>query len=102
MPFGRRKVKNIRFDLRPIFKKHEINFIQKAAACVDPDFNKIYLDNGEEMEYAYLVVATGVKMNFDIVKGLRPEDNKIQNIVIPKLAKKHWKLLKNWSNITAR
>jgi len=35
-----------------------------------------------------LVVATGVQMNFDILDGLRPEDNKIQNIVIPKLAMK--------------
>lgn len=88
VPFGRRKVKDIRFDLRPVFRKHNITFIKKAAERVDPDSNTVYLDNGDEMTYDFLVIATGVKMNFDVVDGLSPEDNKIQNIVIPKLANK--------------
>ncbi len=88
VPFGRREVKDIRFDLSEVFKKHKINFIQKAAEKVDPDLNKVYLNGGENIDYEYLVVATGVSMNFEVVDGINPEDNKIQNIVIPKLALK--------------
>lgn len=88
VPFGRREVKDIRFDLRSIFQKNQIEFIQKAAEKVDPDMNKVYLDDGDEVTYDFLVVATGVSMNFDVVNGLRPEDQKIHNIVIPKLAMK--------------
>lgn len=88
VPFGRRKIQDIRFDLRPVFHKNNITFIEKAALHVNPEINIIYLENGDELRYDYLVVATGVQMNFDIIDGLRPEDNKIQNIVIPKLANK--------------
>lgn len=88
VPFGRRKVKDIKFDMRPLFKKNKITFIQQAADRVDPDLNVVYLPDDEPLVYDYLVIATGVKMNFDIIDGLKPEDNKIQNIVIPKLANK--------------
>ncbi|MEM6358445.1 MAG: hypothetical protein AAF731_00035 [Bacteroidota bacterium] len=46
------------------------------------------MNNGDDIKYNYLVVASGVKMNFDVVDGLSPADNRIQNIVIPKLANK--------------
>lgn len=88
VPFGRRNVDEIRFDLRKLFSNNNIEFIEKAAERVDPDTNTVYLPEGEELTYDYLVIATGVKMNFDIIDGLNPEDNKIQNIVIPKLAMK--------------
>lgn len=88
VPFGRRKVKDLKFDLRPIFKKKGIRFIQEAALRVDPECNMVYLADNSSIAYEYLVVATGVKMNFDVVEGLKPEDDKIQNIVIPRLATK--------------
>jgi len=98
VPFGRRTMQDIRFDLRPIFQREGIRFIQQAAERVDPDRNTVYLPDGEPLQYDYLVVATGVKMNFDIVDGLRPEDNKIQNIVIPKLALKTKEAFENLVN----
>lgn len=88
VPFGRRNIEDIRFDLRDIFKKNHIEFIEVPAESVDPEINTVYLPEGKTLSYEYLVVATGVKMNFDVVDGLRPEDNKIQNIVIPSLAMK--------------
>jgi sulfide:quinone oxidoreductase len=88
VPFGRRKVEDIRFDFRPIFRKQGIRFIEQAASKVDPDVQAIHLADGDHVHYDYLVIATGVSMNFDFLDGLKPEDNKIQNIVIPKLATK--------------
>lgn len=88
VPFGRRKLEEIRFDIRPVFKRNGIDFLNEAAERVEPDENKVYLTNGESIDYAYLVVATGVEMNFDFLDNLRPEDNMIENIVIPRLAQK--------------
>lgn len=88
VPFGRRKMEDIKFDFRNIFKQNGIKFLEKAAERVDPDENTVYLEDGSTLQYDYLVAATGVQMNFDVVDGLRPEDNKIENIVTPKLAMK--------------
>ena len=88
VPFGRRKIEDIKFDFRPIFRKKGIEFLKKAATKIDPDTQKVSLNDGTELDYTYLVIATGVSLNFDILDGLKPEDNKIQNIVIPKLALK--------------
>ncbi|MEO1054138.1 MAG: FAD-dependent oxidoreductase [Bacteroidota bacterium] len=88
VPFGRRKMEDIKFDLRPILQKKKIKFIEQAATNVDPDEKAVHLQDGAILNYEYLVVATGVKMNFDILDGLKPEDNKVQNIALPKLAMK--------------
>lgn len=88
VPFGRREVKDLRFDIRPVLHKNKIEFIQKSAQRVEPETNQVWLEDGTSLEYTYLVIATGVAMNFDFLDGLNPEDNKIQNIVIPKLAVK--------------
>ncbi len=88
VPFGRRKVEDIKFDILPIFRKKNIQFIQDKAVQVDPEHNTVHLEAEEPICYDYLVVATGVQMNFDVVDGLKPEDNKIENIVIPRLAQK--------------
>lgn len=88
VPFGRRKLQDIKFDFRELFKRKGIEFIEKPAVKVMPDENAVLLTDGEVLHYDYVVITTGVKMNFDVVDGLKPEDNKIQNIVIPKLAMK--------------
>lgn len=88
VPFGRRELKDIKFDFTKLLVKKGIDHIKALAERVDPDTNTVYLQDGNVMPYDYLIVATGIKMNFDILDGLKPEDNKIQNIVIPKLAMK--------------
>lgn len=88
VPFGRRKVDDIRFDLRPLLKKLEIKFINEAAENISPDEQIVHFKNHEDLEYSYLVAATGVQMNFKNINGLAPEDGKIQNIVTPLLAEK--------------
>jgi sulfide:quinone oxidoreductase len=88
VPFGRRKVEDIRFDLRPMLRKKGITFVEKAAASVDPERQEVLLSDGSIQPYDYLVVATGVSQNFQVLDGLNPADNKIQNIVVPNLALK--------------
>src|SRR5688572_20944478 len=54
VPFGRRKVSDIRFDLRPILQRKGISFIQQPAQKVDPDTNTVYLPDGKTLNYDYL------------------------------------------------
>ncbi len=86
VPFGRRKLEDIKFDIRPILKKRNIHFVEQLASKVDPDEQLVYMKDQEPIHYDYIVVTTGIQMNFDVIDGLAPADHKIQNIVIPKLA----------------
>jgi sulfide:quinone oxidoreductase len=88
VPFGRRKLQDIKFDFTTLLRKSGIQHIHSLAHHVDPDNNLVHLPDGETIAYDYLVIATGVKQKFDILDGLNPEDNKIHNIVIPRLALK--------------
>ncbi|MBI1306399.1 MAG: NAD(P)/FAD-dependent oxidoreductase [Bacteroidetes bacterium] len=88
VPFGRRELKDIRFDVRPIYEEKEIVFLEVGADRVDPVANTVYLADGKELSYDYLVCATGIHMNLDIVDGLNPKYENVQNIVIPALAMK--------------
>lgn len=84
VPFGRRKVKDIKFPIAPIFAKKGIDFIQDSATRVVPEKNEVETANHGTLSYDYLVVSTGIQMNFDIVENLHPEKGFVENIVIPK------------------
>ncbi len=75
VPFGRRKLSDITFDAGTTFRKGGIEFIHAEATKVDPDFNKVTLNDGRVMDYDFLVVATGSKLVWDAVPGLGPTGN---------------------------
>ena len=68
-----RTPEELKIELAPVFKKKGIEFIQKAATQVDPENNKIELDDGSAVEYDYLIIATGPRLAFDEVPGLGPD-----------------------------
>jgi len=53
--------------------KKGIDFIPVGAARVHPERNQIELTDGRNVDYDYLVIATGPKLAFDEVPGLGPE-----------------------------
>ncbi|MGZ5027861.1 MAG: NAD(P)/FAD-dependent oxidoreductase [Methylobacter sp.] len=67
-----RTPEELKIELAPIFKKKGIEFIQKAAAKVDPVNNQVLLDDGSAVAYDFLVIATGPRLAFDEVPGLGP------------------------------
>ncbi|MCS6988645.1 MAG: FAD-dependent oxidoreductase, partial [Chloroherpetonaceae bacterium] len=70
-PFGIRDEKDITFDVRPIYQSHNIKFIETRATRFDLDNRKVLLEQGEPLEYDYLVIATGFAVDYDYVPGLR-------------------------------
>src|ERR1019366_3981535 len=47
-----------------------VTLIPGAAKSFDPGKNGVTLENGETLTYDYLVVATGVKLDWDKIEGL--------------------------------
>ncbi len=48
-----------------------VTWIRAAASGLDPDNNKVMLDNGSAITYQYLVVAPGLKLDWQAIPGLQ-------------------------------
>ena len=70
---GWRKKKDVVIDLAPIFKKHGINFVHATIKKLHPDENRVELEQGEDIIYDYLIIATGPELAFDKIEGLGPD-----------------------------
>ncbi|MDR3651891.1 MAG: FAD/NAD(P)-binding oxidoreductase [Paludibacter sp.] len=79
--------KQVKFELAPVYKRLGITYRQAVAISIHPDGDKNvvkpyvtieYLigdkkDTQENVEYDYLINATGPKLNFNATEGLGPE-----------------------------
>jgi len=70
---GWREPEAIRVHLPPVMKKHGIAFTGAGARKLDPDNNRIELNDNSIIEYDYLVIATGPELAFDEIEGFGPE-----------------------------
>jgi len=70
---GWRKRSEITVQLEPVLKNKKINFIAQAVSKIDAVNNKLTLQNGQDLDYDYLVIATGAKLAFEEVPGLGPQ-----------------------------
>ncbi len=70
VPFHRREVKDISIRRDEIFRKKNVNFVMAEAISVDPDAQLVHTSKGD-FEYDHLVVATGPKVDFNAVPGLK-------------------------------
>ncbi|MEO5335955.1 MAG: FAD-dependent oxidoreductase [Magnetospirillum sp. WYHS-4] len=50
-----------------------IEFVAKGARKVHPDRNRVELSDGTEVDYDYLIVATGPQLAFHEIEGFGPE-----------------------------
>ena len=87
-----RTAEELKVELAPVFKKKGIEFIQKAAAKVDPANNQIQMDDGTTEAYDYLIIATGPRLAFDEVEGLGPEGytSSVCHVDHAEIAAKDW------------
>jgi sulfide:quinone oxidoreductase len=73
VPPGWRKPEDLKIELAPVMKKKGIEFIQKAAAKIDPVNNQVLLDDDSAVAYDFLIIATGARLAFDEIPGLGPD-----------------------------
>ena len=66
---------DVEIDLTPVMKRNGINFIVSAAEKLLPDENKMILENGQTIDYDFLIIATGPELAFDEMEGLGPDAN---------------------------
>jgi sulfide:quinone oxidoreductase len=69
---GWRKREEISVDLEPIFARRKIGLKPQGAKRIHPDKNQIELNDGEVIDYDYLIIATGPDLAFDEIEGLGP------------------------------
>ncbi|HMX16370.1 MAG TPA: FAD/NAD(P)-binding oxidoreductase, partial [Rhodocyclaceae bacterium] len=68
-----RKRGDIEIDVEPVLLKRKIGFIPVGAKRVHPERNQIELEDGQVIDYDFLVIATGPKLAFEEVEGLGPK-----------------------------
>lgn len=69
-------ISDVKDSYRPqseVFGKH-INFTQNAVQKVIPEQNKLITDDGKEWTYDHLVVTSGIRCDFDGIKGKLNDD----------------------------
>lgn len=76
-----------------------VDFFQVKASDFDPDQNSVGLADGQKIKYDYLVMATGIYINFDGIKGLTEalqNDDKVCSIYSPDYVKKVFPAIQNF------
>ncbi|KAK7814708.1 hypothetical protein U0070_018032 [Myodes glareolus] len=75
-----------------------VEWIQDRVAELNPDKNHIRTDNGKEISYKYLIIALGIQLDYEKIKGL-PEGfayPKIGSNYSVKTVEKTWKALQDF------
>lgn len=109
---GRMQAEEIKFDLRPLYKKWRIEFIQAKATVFYPEGNADIKTGFVEVEftspekkgttaklpYDFLINATGPKLNFEATKGLHPGEGNIASVCTFGHATEAWTLFQEKLN----
>ncbi|QBJ76844.1 NAD(P)/FAD-dependent oxidoreductase [Aquitalea sp. USM4] len=69
---GWRQREDITFAIAPVLEKKGIGFIASPVTKIDAEGNRLSLQNGDSVNYDYLVITTGPKLAFDEVPGAGP------------------------------
>jgi sulfide:quinone oxidoreductase len=70
LPFGKRSPQDITFPVAPTFARHGVEFVNTAAAAIDPDGKRVQTAGGTWYGYDYLVIATGYRNDMSVIPGL--------------------------------
>lgn len=70
---GWRDREDIEVDLTEVFERRNIEFFPQGAERVHPAEKRVTLSDGKDLDYDYLVIATGPELAFDEITGFGPE-----------------------------
>jgi sulfide:quinone oxidoreductase len=77
---GWRERKGTSIEVGKYLQKKQIDFIPSKVTKIDAEGNKLTLENGQSVDYDYLVITTGPKLAFDEVPGAGPEGGHTQSV----------------------
>jgi len=69
---GWRRKDDITVELAPVLRDRDIGFICDGATALAPEGRRLSLRSGREVNYDYLVIATGPELAFDEIEGFGP------------------------------
>jgi sulfide:quinone oxidoreductase len=69
---GWRDQSDIEVDLNQVMSRKGIRYLEQGTRRVHPHENRLELEDGSDVHYDYLVIATGPDLAFDEVPGLGP------------------------------
>lgn len=70
---GWRDRKDVEVDLTEVFARRHIDFFPQGAERVHPAEKRVALSDGTDLDYDYLVIATGPELAFDEIPGFGPQ-----------------------------
>lgn len=89
-PFGLRAEEDITFDVRPIYQAHGIQFIEDEIERFDPPRNQVLTRSRGAVDYDYLVIGTGPKVDDDYIPGLREHSYSIVGLGPARRTREGW------------
>ena len=63
----------IELEIAPLLAKHDIDFIPVGVKRLHPVQKQLELDDGQRIDYDFLVLATGPRLAFEEIEGLGPQ-----------------------------
>ena len=87
---GEMQLEDIILDNNNYIDKNEVTWIKDEVKIFDPDNNTLTTRAGKQLNYDYLVVATGVQYHYEAINGLTKEDigkNGITSVYLSDLEK---------------
>ena len=91
LPFGARIAGNVTFKVGPTFERAGVHFIQSAARKINPESKNVELENNSNINYDYLVIATGTRNKPEAVDGLLENTTTITTLNDAESAARQWK-----------
>lgn len=70
---GWRERKTITFPIQPYLETHGIDFIPSPLTLLNPEANTVELENGQHLQYDFLVLTTGPRLAFEEIQGAGPQ-----------------------------
>ncbi|MDH4234825.1 MAG: NAD(P)/FAD-dependent oxidoreductase [Gallionella sp.] len=92
-----RERKDTEFPVRTYLERKGISFISTGVKRLHPDRNQLELNDGQSVDYDFLIIATGPKLAFEEVEGLGPHGGFTQSVCTVDHAMKSQEA---WDNLT--
>ncbi len=77
---GWREPSDIAFPIEPYLGERGIKFVCSTLKSISPGKNQVALENGQVLDYDFLLIATGAEGDFDELPGLAASTHSVLNL----------------------